>query len=258
LLGILTREDAQVILVDTPGLHAPQHRLGEIMVEVAETALPDADVVLWVVDLSVDPTEEDRLVASRLAALASDIPLVLALNKADLLAGEAFPGRVDAYRSLAPRAQAVQVSALHGEGLQQLVEAVIGGLPEGPRYYPAEQVTDQQERFMAAELVREQVLLHLRQEVPHAIAVAVNEFKERRDNLTYISATIYVERETQKGIVLGRDGQMLKRIGQSARRSIEELLGTRVYLDLWVKVRPKWRSKDEELRRLGYSRPEGD
>ena len=147
------------------------------------------------------------------------------------------------------------VSAMRGDNLDELLAMIVANLPQGPRFYPADQVTDQQERFMVAEQVREQVLLHLRKEVPHAIAVMVDEFKARSEDMTYISAVIYVERDSQKMIVLGKGGQMLKEIGQAARQSVQELLGTHVYLDLWVKVRPKWRSKDLELRRLGYRPP---
>ena len=183
--------------------------------------------------------------------------MLLALNKTDLLHGKQLHERSVAYGALAPAAERWPISALTGNNTDELLAAVIQALPLGPRYYPEDQVTDQQERFIAAELVREQVLLNLRQEVPHAVAVAVVEFKERRADLTYISAVIYVERATQKSIVLGKDGQMLKQIGQAARQSMEQVLGTRIYLDLWVKVRPDWRNNDQELRRLGYEPPGG-
>jgi GTP-binding protein Era len=252
LLGVLTREDAQVIFLDTPGVHQPKHRLGEAMVETAASALPDADVVLWVVDGSVPPTDDDRQVAAMLERLHPKIPRVLVLNKSDKGIAKETP---EAYAELAPTATKVQVSASRAHNLERMVEEVVMALPEGPRYYPADQVTDQQVRFMAGELVREQLLLQLGDEVPHSVAVLVNEFKERSPEMTYISAVIYVERESQKPIVLGKDGQKVKRVGQAARESIEALLGTRVYLELWVKVRPKWRSNDEELRRLGYPPP---
>ena len=164
---------------------------------------------------------------------------------------------VQAFGGLAPGARSELVSATRGDNLDRLLELVTGTLPVGPRLYPADQVTDQQVRFMSAELVREQVLLNLRDEVPHAVAVIVEDFKSRSETMTYISATIYVERDSQKMIILGKDGQMLKKIGQGARHGIEELLGTQAYLELWVKVRPKWRLKDEELRRMGYQPPRG-
>jgi GTP-binding protein Era len=149
------------------------------------------------------------------------------------------------------------ISALHGDSLGRLLEMTIERLPFGPRYYPEEQVTVQQLRFMAAELVREQVLRHLHQEVPHSVAVVVDQFKERSEDMTYIGANVFVERETQKGIILGRGGSMIKRIGRDARREIEDLLGTRVYLELWVKVKKKWRKDEQELRRMGYNVPKG-
>lgn len=244
--------------MDTPGIHAPLHRLGQAMVETAARTMPDADLVLWMVDGSEPLTDEDRQVASLLEGAGSSRPVFLVLNKIDLLTEDQVRARAGEYGRLAPDAVQWTISALRGENIDALVEAVILALPLGPRYYPEDQVTDQQERFIAAELVREQVLLFLRQEVPHSVAVVVEEFKERRDDLTYVSAVIYVERATQKAIVLGKEGQMLKKIGQAARQSIEEMLGTRVYLDLWVKVRPNWRSNEQELRRLGYALPKDD
>jgi len=255
LLGILTREDAQVIFVDTPGIHKPLHRLGQMMVDTATAALPDVDVVLWLVDASTLPTDEDQQVAEVLDKLPSRVPLVLGLNKCDRLAQEREPGIIGAYLTLIPRALPQLCSATRGDHLDELLSRLIAALPLGPQLYPEDEITDQQERFIAAELVREQALLNLRDEVPHAVAVLVNEFKDRSERMTYISAVIYVERETHKGILLGKDGQMLKRIGQGARREIEEMLDRQVYLDLWVKVRPKWRTNEEELRRLGYSTP---
>jgi GTP-binding protein Era len=276
LLGILTRDDAQVIFVDTPGIHRPLHRLGEIMVQTATAALPDADVVVWVVDASRPPTNEDREVAAVLAlgqspglalgqspglALGqSPAPVILALNKCDLVAE---PDVAAAYIALAPvpgevegpQAASVSVSATTGHNLDRLLAAIIAALPPGPRYYPEDAITDQQVRFMAGELVREQALLNLRDEVPHAVAVLVDDFKERSPEMTYISAVIYVERESQRMILLGKGGQMLKTIGQAARQSIEELLETKVYLELWVKVRPKWRKSPDDLRQLGYQLP---
>jgi GTPase len=262
LLGILTLEHAQVIFLDTPGIHAPKHRLGEAMVDTATGVLADADVVLWVVDVSVEPTDEDHRVAAVLAVSAaarshegSPALLMLALNKVDRLNPSQFPDREASFVALAPGALPLAISAIRGDNLGRLQELIIARLPFGPAYYPEDEFTDQQERFMAAELIREQVLRNLRDEVPHAVAVLVNEFKPRSDDLTYIAATVYVERDSQKAILLGASGTMIKKIGQSARLSIEQLLGTKAYLELWVKVRPRWRKRDEELRRLGYSPP---
>ncbi|HEX9115349.1 MAG TPA: GTPase Era [Anaerolineae bacterium] len=258
LLGILTESHAQVIFMDTPGIHAPLHRLGQVMVDVAARSVPDADVVVWLADLASPPSTEDQQVAGLLKRLDPATPVFLALNKADLVPEAKLEARVATYAALAPTAQRWTISAMRGDNVDAMLAAITQALPLGPRYYPEEQVTDQQERFIAAELIREQVLLHLRQEVPHAVAVVVDEFKERRTDLVYVSAVVYVERTSQKGIVLGKDGQMLKQIGQAARQSIEQVLETHVYLDLWVKVRPDWRSNEQELRRLGYAPPKDD
>ncbi len=256
LLGILTQPGVQIVFFDTPGIHVPLHKLGEVMVETARAALPDADVVVWVADITAPPNDEDRQVAALLADPGPAIAQVLVLNKCDRLPeGEQRMQRAAAYQALAPHARTHFVSALEGSGLDALVADIASLLPFSPPFYPEDQVTDQQVRFMAGELVREQVLLNLRDEVPHSIAVFVNEFTEREEGITYISAVVFVERDSQKSIVLGKEGAMIKRIGQAARQQIEELLETRVYLDLWVKVRPKWRKNEEELRRLGYALP---
>jgi GTPase len=186
---------------------------------------------------------------------APQAPLLLALNKIDRLKPGQVPDRMALYTVLAPGADALAISAIRGDNLERLQEKLIARLPFGPAFYPEDEFTDQQERFMAAELIREQVLRNLRDEVPHAVAVLVNEFKPRSDTLTYIAATVYVERDSQKAILLGANGAMIKTIGQAARLSIERLLGTQAYLELWVKVRPRWRKRDEELRRLGYPPP---
>jgi GTP-binding protein Era len=270
LLGILTLENAQILFLDTPGIHRPEHKLGAYMVGVAEETIEDADVVLWLVDASELPTDEDQAVADILVRMARKRQLntlVLGLNKIDRpLDEETVAARREQYlallepeegarRSVAAAAvqEVVAFSALTGEGIPALVETLRLLLPFGPRYYPDDQVTDLQTRFIAAELIREQVLRLLQQEVPHSVAVVVDEFEERSPDLTYIRAVIYVERPTQKGIVLGQGGAMIKKIGQAARPEIEELVGTRVYLELWVKVWEKWRRREDMLRRLGYA-----
>lgn len=254
LLGILTRPEAQIVFVDTPGVHTPLHRLGQFMVETARRSIPDADVVLFVVDGSQPPTAEDMLVADAIRDQAAGRPVVLAMNKADLWsAGEIpFP---DEFLELLPVLEWLPISATRGDNRERLLQLIIDRLPLGPRYFPADQVTDQQLRFMVAELVREAALTYLHQEVPHALAVVTDEFKERSQDMTYIAATVFVERESQKGIVIGQGGRTLKEIGRTARLKIEQLVGTRVYLELRVKVRPRWRQNEQELRRLGYSPP---
>jgi GTP-binding protein Era len=261
LLGILTLQrdrgepaDAQIIFVDTPGIHQPLHRLGKYMVDTAVRSIPDSDLVLFLVDGSHPPTAEDRQIAAILRDRGR-VPILLVLNKTDILPPENVGPHSEAYRALGQFDDWMLVSALRGDGLDQLLEAAIERLPYGPRFYPEDQITDQQLRFMVAELIREQVLQHLRQEVPHSVAVVVDQFKERSETMTYISANVFVERDTQKAIVLGHGGSMIKRIGRDARHGIEKMLGTRVYLELWVKVKRKWRKDEQELRRLGYSVP---
>jgi len=252
ILGILTHEDFQVIFVDTPGLHQPHHKLGQAMVATATHAIPDADVVLFLVDVSVPPTDQDRAIA-RLIREQTQSPVILALNKMDLLPPEKVQPHTEAYWEIAPyRQEWMMTVATEGENLDELLELIVAALPEGPRYYPGDQVTDQTEREIGAELIREQVLHYIRQEVPHAVAVVVEEFKEQENGVVYVAANIFVEKESQKGIVIGKRGQMLRRIGSAARREIERMTGGQVYLDLWVKVRKKWRRDERELRRLGY------
>ncbi len=250
ILGILTREEAQIIFVDTPGIHQPLHKLGEYMVQTAQKAIPDADLVLFVVDASVMPTGEDHQVAQFLAQSRS--PVLLVLNKMDHLPADRVQPHSEAYLALGRFADWIMISALRNQNLDKLVDTIIGHLPQGPRYFPAGQVTDVTERFIAGELVREQALRLLQQEVPYALAVVIDEFTERREDLTYIAATIYVEKDSQKGIVIGSKGKMLKDIGAAARREIEEMLGTKVFIELWVKVREKWRQDDSALGRIGY------
>lgn len=255
VLGILTQDDLQVIFVDTPGIHRPLHRLGELMVDTAVNVIPDADVVLFMVDVSVPPTEEDHMIADILEQRA-DAPTILVLNKMDLLSPENVKPHTEAYWELAPfHDDWMMTVATEGANLSELLEKIVARLPEGPRYYPREYITDQTEREIVAELIREQVLRHTYQEVPHSVAVLVEEFKERAQNVTYIGASIFVEKESQKGIIIGRRGCMIRQIGSEARRAIERLVGGKVYLDLWVKVRKKWRKDEQQLDRLGFKSP---
>jgi GTP-binding protein Era len=252
ILGILARPDAQIIFVDTPGVHRPHHKLGKAMVADATRALPDADVVLFVVDGSVPPTGEDRMVAE-LIRQQTDTSIILVLNKMDLLPIGKVESHTEAYWALVPeRRDWMMTTATQGVNLDKLLERVLDALPEGPPYYPGDQVTDQTEREIAAEMVREQVLRHTHQEVPHAVAVVVEEFTERENDVIYIAANVFVEKRSQKGIIIGHKGQMLRKIGAAARQEIERMTGGRIYLDLWVKVRKDWRRDEEELRRLGY------
>jgi len=267
ILGIRTDADVQFIFLDTPGIHQPRNKLGKHMVNVAEQAIAsDSDVILWLVDVTAPPTDEDRYIVERLRELleaAGELPfLLLGANKVDGLAGGAVEERKREYLALLrwltvagggqASVPALTLSAATGEGVEELVAALAELLPPGPLYYPGEQVTDLSMRFIAAEIVREKALRLLRQEIPHSLAVSVTEWNERSPEMTHIAATLYVERHSQKGIVLGGKGSMIKKIGQAARPEIEEMVGTRVYLELWVKVLQKWRRKENLLRRLGY------
>ena len=257
LRGILTLPTAQVVFVDTPGIHEPRHRLGEYMVETAARAIPDADLVLFVVDVSSPPGKQDRRLARLIEERISG-PCILVMNKADLISPGQEVERKEAYLGLAGCQAGILLSATEGRNRDRLLDLIVESLPPGPQFYPGDQVTDQSLRFMAGELIREQVLNFLYQEVPHWVAVVVEEFQERREDMTYIEATVYVAKESQKGIVIGERGKMLKSIGQAARREIEELVGTRVYLELWVKVRERWLHDQAALRYLGYVLPKED
>lgn len=254
-LGIMTTEQYQIVFVDTPGLIKPRHKLDEYMVQSARESLADADVILWLVDGSVEPGGGDRAIAAQLAELAGETPIVLAINKGDLLNADNVLPRTAVYRQLLPQADEwILFSATEGNGRDELLQLIVDALPEGPRFFPPDQVTDVYLRDMAAELIREQIMLQLRDEVPYGAAVQVEAFKERKNGTTYISANVFVERSNHKQIVIGAGGQQLKQIGAAARREIEALLETKVYLELWVKVEPKWRRKDKVLRRFGYAK----
>ncbi len=252
-LGILTHGDAQLIFVDTPGVHSPRHKLGEFLNQEAEEALEGADVILFLADASAEPAEDDIRIAALLERAPRRTPLVLAANKIDLVQAEALTLRLEAYQALVHReAEVAAISAARGDGLDELVNLLIGHCPVRPPEFDGEQITDLYEREIAADLVREAALLKLRDEVPHGIAVRVDEFKERGNGMVYIAATIFVERESQKGIVIGEGGKMLKQIGTAARKQIEEMGGHKVFLELRVKVEKDWRSNENVLKRLGY------
>ncbi len=253
--GILTRPHAQVIFVDTPGLHRPRHRLGEVMVELARGSMREADVILFVVDATRPPGRGDQYIAGELSRCA--VPVILVLNKVDLVSRQRLDEAVDSYRGLVTDAPLVPVSALLGHNLEELEREVIARLPEGPRFFPPEMVSDQPLAVMVAELIREKVLLLTREEVPHSVAVTVEEMARRREDLTYIRAEIHLERPSQKAILIGQGGSMLKSIGTLSREEIERLLGHRVYLDLWVRVSRGWRNREAALKTLNLWPVEG-
>ncbi len=251
-LGILTTERMQAIFVDTPGIHNPHHKLGQFLNQEAESALGEVDAVLWLVDVSQPPTEEDERIAALLMTVQLRRPILLGLNKADRGEAEARQRHAEQYRALLPQATPRFLSALQGEGLADLLAWLEAHLPEGEPEYPDWQITDLYEREIAAELIREACLKHLDDEVPHAIAVRIDEFKERGETGAYIHATLFVERESQKGIVIGKGGQMIKRIGMTARQEIEAMSGRKIFLELRVKVLKDWRNKPNLMRRFGY------
>ena len=251
-LGILTSEDTQIIFIDTPGIHMPRHKLGEKMNLHALESLADSDVVLFLVDASVEPQEEDRLLVRHLHALQASHPIILALNKKDLVDDDVFNQRLHAYASLIPEAHPIAISATKGTNLSELIGWIRAALPEGLPLFAEEQVTDLYEREITADLIREACLNELRAEIPHGIEVRVDQFIERAEQGAYIEATIFVERESHKGIVIGLGGRMIKQIGERARREIERMSERKVYLRLRVKVRKNWRDDEKILRWFGY------
>ncbi len=251
-LGILTNDSAQIVFVDTPGMHVARHKLGEFLNQEAQEALEHVDAILFLVDAGDEPTDEDKAVADLLNRVSMRTPRLLVLNKVDLLAPEAIPARAEEYSKLLIQPKVQEVSARKGQGLDELIAALTVVLPKRPPEYPEDQVTDSYERDIAADLIREAALLNLRDEVPHGIAVRIDEFAERENGMAYIAATLFVERESQKGIVIGEGGLMLKRIGSSARKEIESMGGRPVFLELRVKVLKEWRKDENALQRFGY------
>ena len=251
ILGILTQPDAQILFLDTPGIHKPQHKLGEYMVRSAESTLHEVDVILFVVDVNEKKGAGDDYIIEQLKKVKT--PVILVANKIDKLAekGQLFP-IISSYTKSFDFTAVVPTSALTDNEFKALLGEIVKHLPEGPQYFPEDMITDQPERVIAAEMIREKVLKLTRDEVPHSIAVEIEEMKTRTNEDLYIRAVIYVERESQKGIVIGAKGSLLKKIGQQARADIENLLYCKVFLDLWVKVKADWRNKDKALKQLGY------
>lgn len=249
---VLTREDAQVVFIDTPGIHKPKHRLGEIMVESAIGALREVDIILFLVEATSPPGPGDRFIMETLRQVKT--PVFLVINKVDLVSREQLFPLIAQYQEEMNFAEIIPLSALQGDNTSRLVELLVRALPEGPQYYPADMVTDHPERFVVSELIREKVLHLTTEEIPHSIAVDIEEMKEREKGKVYILATIYVERESQKGILVGKGGAMTKKIGQLARSDIENLLGSKVFLELWVKVKKDWRNREGVLRSFGYDK----
>jgi GTP-binding protein Era len=251
-MGILTLEEAQIVFVDTPGFHTPIHKLGERMNDEALRVLEESDIILFLVDVSQPPQDEDKLLATSLSGMRHSVQVILALNKSDLSSEEQNNNFGRLYQELVPMSEMIFISSTLGDNLDLMVNKLISLLPEGPPFFPDAQLTDLYEREIAADLIRESILYNLRAEVPHSIAVRIDEFKDREEGTTYIAATLFVERDSQKGIVIGQGGEKLKIIGIDARQKIEELLGRKVYLRLRVKVRKNWRNDEAALRLFGF------
>ncbi len=247
--GVLSEDRGQVVFLDTPGVHKPKDRLGEYMVQVAKNTLKGVDLILYLVDVTAKFGSGEEYVLGLLQEV--DTPVILALNKVDLVEKESLLPLLAQWDQRGRFDGIVPISALQGSNEDRLKDEIFKHLPEGPQYYPADAVTDHPERFIIGELIREKVLQKTRDEVPHSIAVEVEEVKEK-ESLVSIGAVIYVERDSQRGIIIGKSGGMLKQIGSEARRDIEQMLGSKVYLNLWVKVKKDWRNREAVLRNFGY------
>lgn len=244
-MGIITLDNAQIVFVDTPGMHKGEYKLSRFINEEAKFALMDADLILFIVDASLPQDSEDEALAAEIAALKEPPQVLLVLNKIDLIPPDLVPERREQFSKLMAFTDVVQISALTAPGREQLLEKVIDMLPEGPRYFPEDQITDIYEKDIAEDLVRAAALENLHEEVPYGIFVRVDDYKVRNDNLRYIHATILVERDSHKGIVIGKRGAMIKKISTEARQKIEELSGEKVYLELKVKVEKNWRNNQD-------------
>lgn len=252
IMCIMNTDNAQIMFLDTPGIHKPHHKLGQYMVRTAESTLKEVDVILFVIDASEKKGAGEEYILEQLKKVKT--PVILVVNKIDKLQDKSKLFTImNEYSKYHNFAAIVPVSALQDTEFPGLVQEITKHLPEGPAYFPDDMITDQPERVIAAEMIREKILLSTRDEIPHSIAVEVEEFKERDNDDVYIRATIFVERESQKGIVIGAKGSLLKKIGKQAREDIEALLGCKVFLDLWVKVKPDWRNKDKALKQFGYN-----
>lgn len=252
IMCIMNTDNAQIMFLDTPGIHKPQHKLGEYMVRAAESALNEVDAVLFVVDANEKKGAGDAFIMAKLKNIKA--PVILVVNKIDKLSNkEQLFAIIESYRNSCDFKAVLPISALQDKDLAPLVQEILKYLPEGPEYFPEDMITDQPERVIVAELIREKILKLTRDEVPHSIAVEIEEMKTRENDNLYIRATIFVERESQKGIVIGAKGALLKLIGQQARKDIEVLLGNKTYLELWVKVKADWRNRDQLLRQFGYN-----
>ena len=248
--GVYTKEDAQIVFLDTPGIHKPKHELGEFMVKSAYSALKEVDAVLFMVNASEKRGPGDDFIIEKLKGIKT--PIFLVLNKIDLVTPEVLLERVESYKDALDFAGVFPISVLQGNNVIELMEALINALPEGPQYYPADQITDHPEYFVVSELIREKILQLTQEEIPHSVAVTVDKMQKDEFDKVHVYANIIVERKSQKGIIIGKGGRLLKEIGTRARRDIQQLLGNKVYLELWVKVEKDWRKRKSNLQEYGY------
>lgn len=248
ILGVKNLPHAQLIFLDTPGIHKPRHKLGETMVKTALETCKEVDLILLMVNPE-EPDQEDRHIIETLRSINK--PVFLLINKVDTVIKQKILPLIDQYQKISDFSEIIPVSALKLDNLDRLLEAITKYIPEGPRYYPEDMVTDQLERFMVAEIIREKIMEHTKDEIPYSVAAVVEEFREE-GMLIFIRALIYVERDSQKGILIGKGGRMLRDIGTSARKDIEGLLGIKVFLELWVKVKEDWRKDERVLKEFGY------
>ncbi|MBS3970395.1 MAG: GTPase Era [Clostridia bacterium] len=250
ITGVMTRPELQVVFIDTPGIHKPKTKLGEVMVGLTERSLKEVDLILYIVDAAAEIGRGDDFINQIL--INSKLPIIIALNKIDNLKEQEILEKTVKWQSTGVSETIVPISALKSINLERLVEVLGNHLEEGPQYYPEDMVTDQPENMVVAEIIREKILHLTREEIPHSTAVVLDAMEERENNVIYIDAIIYLERDSQKGIVIGKGGTMLKQIGQFAREEIEGLLNARIYLDLRVKVKKNWRKEASHLKKMGY------
>lgn len=250
ITGVWNGDNSQVVFLDTPGMHKPQSKLGEAIRQSTMDALDEVDMIVFLCACNDPLGAGDRYILSLLKD--RKVPVILALSKTDLISKEEVLKKIVQYSRIYPFAEIIPLSAKTGENLDELMKCVVKYMPEGPKYFPDDMVTDQPERNIVQEIVREKLLTRTRDEVPHAIGVFTEEFSERDNGKVYIRCTIYVERDSQKRIIIGKKGSVLKAAGQEAREEIQSLIGAPVFLDLWVKVSKDWKNKDYILRELGY------
>lgn len=248
--GVMTREDAQIIFLDTPGIHKPKHKLGDYMMRVAKNTLSEIDAIMFMVNVNEDIGRGDEYIMEMLKNVKT--PVFLVLNKIDLVHPEALMPKIEKYKTYMDFTEIVPISALEGLNVDHFIDVLKDYLPEGPKYYPDDQISDHPEQFVVGEIIREKILHLTSEEIPHAIGVNVDRMIKESEERVRIEATIFVERDSQKGIVIGKGGKKLKEVGKRARRDIEMLLGSKVYLELWVKVQKDWRNKVNFIRQMGY------